>query len=413
MATVSRILALPSATDYFPSPPSITGISYSASDFTSTQVRNNFNYQEPSSNWKNKSSALYKYRIEKNMGYGVPRLVVADTLLTYLTPTLLTTEIGVLHYIYPYTRSNGSDKDGTPVTFVPQKKPNLSPTILTSYITSNQIFVAWQAINSVSPNFSNNWGGAPENLAEYANTDREYEIIITSMPSGTLIANPTVSYTQTDYTFGGFFSGNYRVVVYAKNKAGYSTFTEASAVNLSVAPPPPPPPPFFCIQADTPIMVWLDNKITHKKAKEIVLGDRLVSYSFEELPKYESTYDVSTWSSDSFTPVSIESADVVSIKKHKKDKTIYINGDINTRMSVDHSVFIKNNDSTIITTAGLLEVGDTIFKFDNETMSVIEIKILSIDLIEEETDVFEIDCSPYDVFFAGDILTHNYKPPIY
>jgi hypothetical protein len=242
MATVSRILSLPSATDYFPSPPSITGISYSASEFASTTAGNTFNYEIPASNWKNKSSALYKYRVEKNMGYGVPRLVVEDTLLTYLTPGISTTAIGVLHYVYPYTRSNGTDKDGTPVTFVPQKKPNLSPTILASSISTNQISVAWQAINSVSPNFSNNWGGAPENSGEYPNTDREYQIYIFNA-SGAQIAAPTVLYTQTDYTFGGSFSGNYRVVVYAKNKAGYSTFTTASAVNLSVAPPPPPPPP--------------------------------------------------------------------------------------------------------------------------------------------------------------------------
>jgi len=242
MATVSRILALPSATDYFPSPPSITGISYSASEFSSTTAGNTFNYQEPSGNWKNKSSALYKYRIEKNMGYGVPRLVVADALLTYLTPSLSTTAIGVLHYIYPYTRSNGNDKDGTPVTFVPQKRPNLSPTITASSISTSQINIAWQAINSVSPNFSNNWGGAPENSGEYGNTDRQYEILI-EQPTGTAIYTIPVLWTQTNYTLGGYFSGNYRVVVYAKNKAGYSTFTSASAVYLSVAPPPPPPPP--------------------------------------------------------------------------------------------------------------------------------------------------------------------------
>ena len=242
MATVSRILALPSATDYFPSPPSITSISYSQTGFESNTAGNTFFYEIPASNWKNKSSALYKYRVEKNMGYGVPRLVVEDTLLTYLTPGISTTAIGVLHYVYPYTRSNGSDKDGTPVTFVPQKRPNLSPTILSSSISTYQINIAWQAINSVSPNFSNNWGGAPENLAEYPNTDRQYEIRI-EQPTGNAIYTIPVSYTQTDFSFGGFFSGNYRVVVYAKNKAGYSTFTSASAVNLSVAPPPPPPPP--------------------------------------------------------------------------------------------------------------------------------------------------------------------------
>jgi hypothetical protein len=243
MATVSRILALPSATDYYPNPPSITSLQYSPNDFGSSTAGTFFRYEIPSVEWKNKSSALYKYRVVwKNAGNDTFP-VIADTLLNE-SVAFSSTLIGVEHTVYPYTRSNGRDKDGTGVKFYPQTKPNQSPAITGSYISNSLIIVSWQAIDTVSPNYYTNWGGAPENLGTYPNSDRQYEINITNFSTGQTTTS-TVSYLQTEFQFGGSFSGQYRVVVYAKNKAGYSTFIPASAVNLYATPIPPYFPPYF------------------------------------------------------------------------------------------------------------------------------------------------------------------------
>jgi hypothetical protein len=237
MATVSRILALPSATDYYPVEPTLNSITYNPTEFNGGTPANFFSYSEPSAEWKNKSSALYKYKVEYYDIATSTWIVSADSLL----PTSVGVQgfKGVQHRVTLYTRSNGSDKEAMSQVYYPQTKPNQSPPI-TAYGSTYGISIAWTGIETISPNFSNNWGGAP---ASNVNQDREYQIYILSMPSGTTIASPVVSSTQTSYDFGGFFNGTYRVIVYAKNKAGLSTFIPESGVTFTVAPPPPPPPP--------------------------------------------------------------------------------------------------------------------------------------------------------------------------
>ena len=417
MAIISKILSLPSATQYEGQPTFIQGKDHIDATFGSSSASTRFYFSsEPTDFWKNKASTaqncLTQYYDSNSSSW-------IDTTTATITPgssaSFSSTRIGIKHRARTYARINGTDAySSTIFEYYPQTRPGLSPSI-TSYSASYYQFTCTWANLSDSQ-----WGGAPS-----GNGDRQYRFIIEKNPGTPSVQNVVDTYIgeSTSYTFNASFSGSYRMVVYAYSQAGPSTFLFPNAPTIPYgsatpiftvsAPPPPPPPPYFCIQADTPIMTWFDDKIAYKKAKDITVGDRLVSYSFEELPKYENTYDVSTWSSDSFTPISIESADVMSIKKHTKDQTVYFNNDINTRMSFDHSVFVKRGDSTLITTAGLVENEDIIFEIDNDTLTIFERKITAIDLIEEETDVFEIDCNPYDVFFAGNMLTHNYKPPVY
>lgn len=186
--------------------------------------------------------------------------------------------------------------------------------------------------------------------------------------------------------------------------------TTSSSVNPQAVYIPPTFGPYFaCIEAETPIMVWVDGNKLYKKAKEITVGDKLVSYSFDELPESEFDYSIDTWSEKSLTPKTPESAEVVSVQELITKATMYLNGDINTRMSLDHSVFVKKNDTYSIVASGLIEVGDTVIKINPETMELSEISVENIEYIDEESKIYKIDCKPYDVFFAGHILTHNRK----
>ena len=242
------------------------------------------------------------------------------------------------------------------------------------------------------------------------------------------VLNTTTSVTTNNFTFNTTStSSTYTVRVTSGNS--YSLAAAASSTSNGVSPsaappyfPPPPPPPYFapppyfppyfgggCIEANTPIMVWVDGNTLYKKAEEIKIGDKLVSYSFDELPESEVEYSLETWSQDSLTARSVESAEVVSVQELITKSTMYLNNDINTRMSLDHSVFVKKNGTYLVIASGLIEVGDIIIKLDPETLELNEVIVDSIDYIEEESKIYKIDCNPYDVFFAGDVLTHNFK----
>jgi hypothetical protein len=242
----------------------------------------------------------------------------------------------------------------------------------------------------------------------------------------------STSTTVNNYTYNTTSTGTtYSVRVRAWNAYGSATNESTSAgVSPSAAPPPPPPPPppyfappffgpyfppyfggpfFGCIEAETPIMVWVDGNKLYKKAKDITVGDKLVSYSFNELPESEFDYSLDTWSEESLTPKNVESADVVSVQELITKATMYLNNNIDTRMSLDHSVFVKRNETYSIIASGLIEVGDIVIQLDPDTMELSEIVVNNIDYIDEESKIYKIDCKPYDVFFAGHILTHNRK----
>jgi hypothetical protein len=89
MAIISKILALPSATQYNPTAPTITGNRYNPSEYGASTVGNFFDWEEPSAQWKNKTSALYKYIIERYDSATSTWLQVSDTLLNAFLAWLL------------------------------------------------------------------------------------------------------------------------------------------------------------------------------------------------------------------------------------------------------------------------------------------------------------------------------------
>lgn len=237
----------------------------------------------------------------------------------------------------------------------------------------------------------------------------------------------TATTTNTSYAWGSLPGGStyyYYVTITPSNSLGASNSSTTNGVNVtSAAPPPPyfappPPPPYFppsfgpyfaCIEANTPVMVWADDKTLYKKAEDIKIGDRLVSYSFNELPESEFDYSIDTWNHETLTPKNVENAEVVSIQELITKATMYLNKDINTRMSLEHSVFVKRDGNYSIIASGLIEPGDTVIQINPETLELGEIIVDSVDYVDEESKIYKIDCKPYDVFFAGNILTHNRK----
>jgi hypothetical protein len=87
---------------------------------------------------------------------------------------------------------------------------------------------------------------------------------------------------------------------------------------------------------------------------------------------------------------------------------MYFNGDMSKRFSLEQTVLVKRNDVYMFITTGTVEAGDVILQ-RVENQGFTEIKVESINTIDETRNVYQLDASPIDALIAGDIVVHNLK----
>lgn len=231
MAAISRVIALPSATEYNPYPPTLDQIVYSGNYLETPSIRIDFNM--PTESWKNKppfayTSQYYREVVKRDSDGAIindsPAFEGAGFSNSVLMPA------GTLCNYKSYTISNGSTVYSPVAYFTAQTKPDCTTTINLISYSSSSVQVSWL---DLSP--STKWGGAP--LADRSwYVALQKEIAPGSGFNNVMYLEPGGSATST--TFGGFFSsGTYRVVLYAKTLAGISV-TFASTGNFIISAPP-------------------------------------------------------------------------------------------------------------------------------------------------------------------------------
>jgi hypothetical protein len=256
MAIISKILSLPSATQYEPQATvTQSTITYLATSFNNGSTSNGFSFDHPPTNifWKNKAStvqhALIEYYDSSTASFVQASNNVLPSNVSQSFLNVSSSRIGVRHRVRTYARANGTEINSNTIReYYPQTKPNKSPQITSYSIGPYQVSASWNAIGDV------NWGGAPSNSI---NNDRQYEFILEKDPgtSNAQFVIRTEIGEALNFVFGGFFSGNYRIVIYAVNKAGDSEFlfpdppitTHGGSATpvVYVAPLPPFFPPYF------------------------------------------------------------------------------------------------------------------------------------------------------------------------
>lgn len=233
MAAISRIVSIPSATQYNPIPPVLDEISYGGNYLETPSIRIDFDY--PSQFWKNKppfayTSPYYREIVKRDSDGTVindsPAFEGAGFTSQYMTA-------GTLCNYQSYTISNGSTVYSPVAYFTAQTRPD-SPSSIT-LVSSDylQIVVSWSDLSPTSK-----WGGAPS-------ADREWRLRVEKWVNPTVgygetMIDVTLGYAATGFTYGGYFDGQYRATLYSKTKAGLSSlFASTGAFFIS------PPPPFF------------------------------------------------------------------------------------------------------------------------------------------------------------------------
>jgi len=159
-----------------------------------------------------------------------------------------------------------------------------------------------------------------------------------------------------------------------------------------------------CIEADT--LIRTSNGLV--PAKNVNVGDKIVSLSLAEIPTLESSgdFDYIGFTSSSLTSQGVVEVDVVNIIPSVKGQVIYFNGEIEKKYSVTQPMFIKREGSYEIVPTMSVVVGDILIKV-NEDGSLLECPVVTTDAIYEDHTVYQFSCEPQDWFIAGDYLVHN------
>lgn len=229
MAAISRIIALPSATDYNSYPPTLDKISYGGNYLETPTIRIDFNY--PSQIWKNKppfafTSPNYREIVKRDSDGEVINESPAFEGAGFSNPILM--PAGTLCNYQSYTISNGGGVYSPIAYFTAQTRPD-APTAINLYSANYmEIKVTWDDLSMESK-----WGGAPS-------SDRQWYVDLQRWnPGYSSVMSATLGYASRSYTFGGSFSGYYRVVLLSKTKAGFSA-TQVSTQQIDLDFPSEP-----------------------------------------------------------------------------------------------------------------------------------------------------------------------------
>ena len=149
---------------------------------------------------------------------------------------------------------------------------------------------------------------------------------------------------------------------------------------------------------------------TSKPIEEINIGDDVMSLDLPGLPDEKLGY--LEWKS--FTMKSMDSEDLKELVNTSKSSAYvenlfydYINGYYNInndylKVTGEHDLFIYNGSQWEWVTASNLKVGMKLFGFDGSLTT-----IDSVEYIDGEVEVVNIDVEPLDVYYAGGVLVHN------
>jgi hypothetical protein len=154
-----------------------------------------------------------------------------------------------------------------------------------------------------------------------------------------------------------------------------------------------------------------NGQILAKKAKDIEIGDVVLSADYVEIDPSQPDYEVFAWNAESLTFNEHSDTTIVDIEESVKVQTIYFNGDTSAQFTLEHPILVKKLVDGVVkygfAMVAEIEPGDVIFKYNASTNQYNEVPITSIDISSGEKTVYTFSAEPADLIIAGDIITHN------
>jgi len=251
-------------------------------------------------------------------------------------------------------------------------------------------------------------GGTSVTVAQEAGTAQTYNVYATNANgnSGTSSNSGSVtSFSFTPFSFAPFGAFGFTPFgAFGFTPFGAFGFTPFGFTPFGFTPYGFSQGGGACIEADT--LIRTPNGLV--PAKDVNVGDTIVSLGISEIPTLESSgdFDYSGFTSSSLTSEGLVEVEVVNIVPSVKGQVIYFNGEIEKKYSATQPMFIKREGSYMIIPTTSIVTEDILIKV-NEDGSLLECPIVTIDTIHENHTVYQFNCEPQDWFVAGDYLVHN------
>lgn len=163
-----------------------------------------------------------------------------------------------------------------------------------------------------------------------------------------------------------------------------------------------------CIDQDTLIaVVSASETVEYKAAKHISVGDKVWSSTWDELidESFATPQDAATPQLSNLARVQTE---IVSIQPSVKSTTIYFNGDLTKRFSLEENILVKRDNMFSFISTVQVVVGDKFMNVDSEG-NYSELSVTAIDYIDEDRTVYRFDAEPTDNLIAANLVVHNGK----
>lgn len=214
-----------------------------------------------------------------------------------------------------------------------------------------------------------------------------------------------VPYSFTPYSFTPFSFTPYTFTPFSFTPY---TFTPFSFSPYSFTPVAFQFTPFaVCVDEDTPIhLVGPDGGLTHKFAKDVVVGDQVWSVTWDEFVD-ESVDPMANQVYASMTNASLVPGTVVSVEESSKTSTIIFNEDMNKRFTLEEKVLIKKDGQYSFAEAKYVVSGDIMFTVHDG--DIVETEVTSTRVIDQARLVYKFNISPVDTLIAGGMVVHNGK----
>jgi len=167
-------------------------------------------------------------------------------------------------------------------------------------------------------------------------------------------------------------------------------------------------PTYFglCIDQETPVL----TKQGYALAKDIVVGDILITKTFKDIPMTAND-NLRTWSSENNKEYVTQESTVKIAQEGEEFNTVVINGDKYKRFSTTEEFLVVRDSKLIFVTSSELKSKDLIVKNADENVADgLFYEVRSIEVIEEVRKVYQYKVEPFGLIIADSLLINNSYP---
>lgn len=162
----------------------------------------------------------------------------------------------------------------------------------------------------------------------------------------------------------------------------------------------------YCIDEDTPVL----TKEGYQLAKNIVVGDTLITKTFNNLP-ITNHEGLKSWSGNVDEEYQSIESKVTKIKKTSVSEIVIINDDQYKRFSTQEDILIIRDSKLMFCISSKLEVGDKIVKDKQEEFTDGPTYVVyKVETLKQDRNVYDFMREPFGLIVADSLFVYNAYP---